>query len=155
MKKKELPSIIAFIILGLAAVWLSSRLEPGYYSIGPGFAPTVLGVMLLMCNLLRLIAIFLKPKESLNSDTKIEESENGKESWVLVAAAASIVTVYIIGNYLVGFLIATILFLLGFMHFLKNKSWKIKIFIPLVVSIGISAIFRWVLVLPLPEGIIW
>jgi putative tricarboxylic transport membrane protein len=114
-----------------------------FYTIGPGFFPRLLAALLIIANIARLLY-------SLKGIDSPEPQVQNDHRPLLIFT--SIFALYAIGNYFLGFTLSSIVFLYVLMSVLGNRSKVQKIIVCLVVTFGVKAIFKWVLVLPLPAG---
>lgn len=143
MKKIEIGNAVFFILLGCFFLYLTRGMKPEYYTIGPGFFPRMIAGLLVLCNVTRLLLIVFN-LETFEARIVYDDRP--------FYAAAGIFALYAVGNYVIGFTISSLVFLYVMMNLLGNRSLFQKIITPLAVTFAVKAIFKWVLVLPLPAG---
>jgi hypothetical protein len=51
----------------------------------------------------------------------------------------------------IGFVPATMIYIFGVMSYLKEKSWVGRIITSVAVTMGVYLLFKFVMVIPLPE----
>ena len=116
-----------------------------FYTIGPDFFPKMLAVFLIAANVPRLvIALRLIG----------EKEQRVKSDDVAVFFSMLIMVIYLFCTYLIGTVFSSIIFLYFLMHYLGNRNHFQKIILSLGVPLAVKAIFKWILVLPLPRGIL-
>jgi len=143
MKKIEIFNSVFFILLGCFFLYLTREMKPEYYTIGPGFFPRMIAGLLILANITRLLLIVFRIERF---DARIVYDDKP------LYAAAGIFALYAVGNYIIGFTISSLAFLYVMMDLLGNRSLLQKTVTPVAVTLGVKAIFKWVLVLPLPAG---
>ncbi len=142
-RKKELGNSVIFISIGIIFLILSRGMEADVYIIGPGFFPRLISASLIVINVVRFLVIIM----SSNGSTA-DVMSNSRPLYILTILLIS----YLAGIIIVGLSLATVLFIYVLMSILGNRSLFQKILIALAVTFAIKAIFKWVLVLPLPTG---
>jgi len=142
-RKKELGNSIIFISIGAFFLILSRGMEADVYIIGPGFLPGLISASLIVINIVRFLVIIMS-SDGMTADV----ISNYRPIYILTILLIS----YLAGIIIVGLSLATILFIYILMSILGNRSLFQKILIALAVTFAIKAIFKWVLVLPLPTG---
>jgi len=142
-RKKELGNSIIFISIGAFFLILSRGMEADVYIIGPGFLPGLISASLIVINIVRFLVIIMS-----SDGSTADVISNYRPIYILTILLIS----YLAGIIIVGLSLATILFIYILMSILGNRSLFQKILIALAVTFAIKAIFKWVLVLPLPTG---
>jgi hypothetical protein len=143
MKKKEIGNSLFFVFLGGVFLFLTKGMTAEYYTIGPGFFPRMVAISLIITNIIRFIALVIRP-----DNEKANISYNDRPLYITTI----IFILYAAGNYVIGFTVSSILFLYVLMHLLGNRRRFQKILNSLAVTFVVKAIFKWILVLPLPGG---
>lgn len=142
-KRKEIGNSLIFIFLGVVFLFLSRGMEADVYIIGPGFFPRLISVSLIIINVVRLFATILNPNFYTSGIIT-----SYRPFYILTVVLIS----YLAGIYIIGITFSTIIFIYVVMSILGNRSLFQKALIALVVTFSIKAIFKWILVLPLPSG---
>ena len=143
MRKIEIINSVFFIALAGFVLYLTKGMTAEYYTIGPGFFPRLIAVLLIITNGARLVHTF--------RETGPPEPRTRYDDRPLVVFT-SVFALYAVGNYYLGFTISSLVFLYVLMSILGNRSVIQKTIVSLVVTLCVKAIFKWVLVLPLPAG---
>ncbi len=140
------------VILGIISVmvfYLSTTFEVGFIidsGLGADFFPKAISVILFSLSLI----LFIKSFESKKC-SEIIFSKNYKNVLITI----SYFLVYIGAINIIGYLLATICFLIGMFKFLKVNSNKLIISYSLIFSIFIWYIFNNIFNINLPVGIIF
>jgi hypothetical protein len=143
MKKKEICNSLFFVFLGVVFLILTKGMTAEYYTIGPGFFPRMIAILLIITNIIRFLILVIRPDSG-----QANISYNDRPLYI----TAIIFILYAAGNYVIGFTISSVVFLYVLMHLLGNRRRFQKILNSLAVTFVVKAIFKWVLVLPLPGG---
>jgi len=146
MKKMDLSASVLFIAIGVVTIFLCREMKAEFYTVGPGFFPRSLSIILIFVSLMQLIF-------ALKRNTTDGEVSRKKEGLGPLFITMLFILGYTIGNYLVGFTLSTFVFIFAFMTWLGNRKLSQKLVCAFLVTVGIKAIFKWVLVLPLPVGL--
>lgn len=149
MKKADI--FVGLLILFLSvSVFVMTQQFVGkvYTGYGPDRFPrflavvwSVLGIMLIV-NAVR--------NKFFEEDMKITAYGLIRVSVVLGMTVAALIAM----NF-IGFIIATMIYIFLIMSYLKEKSWTGRIITSIGVTIGIYLIFKYVMVIPLPEFILF
>lgn len=146
MKKEDIGIGIGLIILSTWLFWYVGRygsIEVYFY--GPDFFPRFLAVLMFIFSLSLIINALLG--NSLKMGDRIDP-----KGFVRMLISIAICIGYLFLTTILGFATATIAFLFILMTFLKQRGILIRIFSSLATSIIVWAIFRYFLIIPLPEG---
>lgn len=150
MKTAKLIDPICFIILGVLTLYFAQAHQDENVVVSPAFFPRMVAVLMIIMNLIRIIIMFFK-EENFDSNRPPMTGAGYKSALIALAVLVAYFTL----NYLIGFLLATIVFVFGLMYLLGNHRFIQNAVFCLVVAFSISAIFKYVLVLPLPEGLLF
>lgn len=146
MKREDIGIGIGLLILSTWLFWYVGRYSvKEIYGYGPDFFPRVLAVMMAIFGLSLIINALLG--NSLKMGDKIDP-----KGFIRLLIAIAICIGYLFLTKILGFATATFIFLFILMTFLKQKGIFIRMFSSLATSIIVWAIFRYFLVIPLPEG---
>lgn len=145
MKKIEISNSIFFLLLALLIFYFSKDMKSEFYTIGPDFFPKMLGIFLILANVPRLIAAL-----RLKGEEKQEKNSSDYHVYLTIL----IMVIYLGCTYFIGTLLSSIILIYLLMHYLGNRSQFEKAIFSLGVPLVVKGIFKWVLVLPLPKGIL-
>ena len=147
MKKTSIGITIFFIALSIG-VFCVAWTYPGESNgaMGPGFFPMIMaGIVFFLCVLL----LYNTRKQ------KDEPSVLFSKANATVFLSLLIIVLYVGTIGLLGFPVATILFLIGLMKFFKIKSWKLPVLISVCTTGVVYCVFTMFLFVQLPRGIIF
>lgn len=146
VKKEDIGIGVGLLILSLWLFWYVGRYRPvEIYIYGPDFFPKVLAVMM------AILGLSLIVNAVLGNSLKMEDRIDSR-GFVRMVISIGICVTYIFLMKILGFATATFAFLFILMTFLKQRGILLRIFSSLVTSILIWSIFRYFLIIPLPEG---
>ena len=146
MKKEDIGIGVGLIILSIWLFWYVGRYKPvEIYIYGPDFFPRILAVMMAIFGLSLIINALLG--NSLKMGDRIDP-----KGFIRLLISIAICVSYIFLMKILGFAAATFVFLFILMTFLKQKGIFIRLFSSMATSIIVWAIFRYFLIIPLPEG---
>jgi putative tricarboxylic transport membrane protein len=143
-------SIVCFFIgLGFIVGGLEMGLGP-LNTPGAGFFPAVIGGIFSILSLALLITA------SLGKNDREEKVRfwKGEKSWVKVSLALLALVFYLIFLDYLGYILTTVLFLFLLLKFVGKKGWAVSLCTAVLLSLGSYALFRTVLGVPLPRGLI-
>ncbi len=146
MKKADIGVGIALIAFSLW-VFLQAYTyrQTVIYVYGPNLFPQVLAVIMMLCAVM-LIVKAVKGKALAYTD-RIDRRGFAR---TVIAIAMSIG--YLLLMQVIGFAIATILFLFTLMTFLGQRGILLRCFSSVAVALIVWGIFRYLLVIPIPTG---
>jgi len=140
------------IFLCLFSVWVflysNQYTGRGVNSYGPDFFPKALSVMMFISALILIIRAIAGI-----SLTKLESTD--RQGFMRATGTLVLGVIYIGLMKLIGFYIATALFLYAVMAFLGQKGQMTRILVSVIVASLIFGIFHLFLKIPLPEGLIF
>ena len=150
MKKAEWIDPVAYVLIGVVTIFFSRQYDAEYYTIGPGFFPMMIAFLMIAINSFRVVLLLIKSVS--DPPVFLPMTKAAYHSFFIILSA---LTAYFICNFFLGFLVSTSIFVFIMMYLLGNHSiWQNAVF-SLLVSISISAVFKWILVLPLPQGMLF
>ena len=114
---------------------------------GPDLFPRILAAMMIALALAMIVNAFLG--KSLKKEDTIDP-----RGFVRVLVAIGICIGYLFAINLLGFASSTVIFLFVLMALLKQEGILRRIGASVAVSLFVWAIFRYFLVIPLPEGLL-
>jgi putative tricarboxylic transport membrane protein len=149
MKKEDIGTGIGLLMLSTWFFWYVGRYRvKEIYGYGPDFFPRVLAVMMAILGLSLIIQALLG--NSLKMGDRIDP-----KGFIRMLISIAICIGYLFLTTILGFATATFVFLFVLMTFLKQKGIVLRIFSSLVTAILVWSIFRYFLVIPLPEGLLF
>jgi putative tricarboxylic transport membrane protein len=148
MRKFDLLSGGALFALSLVICGLSLKLEVGRPNHpGPGFYPLVCGAALgVFALLIMLQALGARP-----AAVRFWKAGANRRR---IAAAFAIILLYALMLEPCGFVATTLVFFILISRFVSGHGWKNAAAFSAIATIGIYAVFRFLLRAPLPEGLI-
>jgi len=146
VKKEDIGIGIGLLILSTWLFWYVGRYSSReVYFYGPDFFPRILAIMMFILGIGLIINALLG--NSLKMGDRIDP-----KGFVRLLIAIAICIGYLFLTNILGFATATFVFLFILMTFLKQKGIFIRLFSSLTTAILVWGIFRYFLVIPLPEG---
>lgn len=146
MKKEDIGIGVGLIILSIWLFWYVGRYGAfEIYIYGPDFFPKILAVMMAILGLSLIINAVLG--NSLKMGDRIDP-----KGFIRMLISIAICIGYLFLTTILGFATATFVFLFVLMTFLKQKGIFIRLFSSVATAILVWAIFRYFLIIPLPEG---
>jgi hypothetical protein len=114
----------------------------------PVFFPRLSAVLICASSLILLITIPMR-------SGSLPASETSKEAYIKVGAGLAGILIYLGSILYVGFVVSTVLFIIGGSRVGGYKNWKAIVSTALLVAVGLRLIFRYGLHVNLPEGILF
>lgn len=118
------------------------------------FFPKLCAISLIVFSILMILENYIlthkKEKKLKDQDDKKEEIDGIR---LIVAAALSFM--YLITYQYLGHLVSSFIFISVFMYFLSTRNLFLLISVPAAISFLIYAVFKILLGVPLPKGIIF
>ena len=148
MKNVDIGVGVGLLTLSSSLFWYAGNFKDlTVHGYGPDLFPRILAVFMSFLAILLIINAFLG--KSLKKEDHIDP-----RGFLRVLVAIGICIVYLVLVNLLGFATSTFLFLFVLMALLKQKRIILRIIASATVSIIVWAIFRYFLVIPLPEGLL-
>lgn len=148
MKKADIGVGIGLIVLSAWVFWQAHGYrQTVIYVYGPNFFPQVLAVVMAICALV-LIFQALKGKALPYTD-RIDG-----RGFIRTVIAISMSIGYLLLMQVIGFAMSTCVFLFVLMAFLRQQGMVIRIVSCVAVSLIVWSIFRYLLVIPIPTGML-
>lgn len=119
----------------------------GVSQYGPNFFPQALAIFMLTASVLLVVQAFRgKSRKDMESIDKV--------GFIRAGVTLGICIVYLFIMQIIGFFMATLLFLFALMTYIGHKGIVIRIISTLSVSLAVYGIFYFFLKIPLPEGLL-
>ena len=150
MSKIDLFDSVFYIILGCIVFVCASSNTAEFTAVSPAFFPRMIAIVMIAVNIMRLIFLFYPKNKEIYEYKKV--NREGIKSFLLITI--SLLSYYII-NYIVGFPVATVIFIFCLCYLLGERKIIQNLIYSIVISGIITSIFKWILVLPLPQGVIF
>lgn len=139
---RALGAVLLLVSVGyMGAAALISEPEGQYAVIGPRLFPLVIGAGWFVCSL--WIAIEAKEVVALPVI-----------DWRVVSASALAFLVYVVVLERVGYLVATTVFVAVESRLLGSRSWWRDVIVSMGIAVSVYVVFRLLLGVRLPEGIL-
>jgi putative tricarboxylic transport membrane protein len=151
-------------IAGLIGLAVSLALLPFAYGlpklpivpIGPGFYPTIVLVFMALASLVLLLQDLFAQRQAAATAAQEPAPARPKRNYGLVLAAFIVVAIYIALLPLLGFRIATVLFVAGFQLVLERptslQQWAVQVAIAIGTAAVTYLVFERYLSVILPRG---
>ena len=161
---KEIVFSAAVMAAGVI-VYLLTLMFPSEFAqqggVGPGFFPRVMAILLFVLGgILLHRSLRLRSQQRKQQSSMDRQPLPGSRANQPVVMAFVIILCYAVGIYFVGFLIGTMLFLLGMISFYTSGfKWRRLLQFILPVSAGITVViylvFRVAIRIPFPRGMLF
>jgi putative tricarboxylic transport membrane protein len=141
--------MIGILIGAYVMIKCQSYPEDFVMKIGPAFFPEILAGGLIIFSVLLVVQALLG--KSIGDVEKISIRQKGVQR-VLIALAVMVVYCAVLKP--VGFIIATIPFIMFYMFLLGNRKIVQYVWVPAAITLAVYLVFEKVLVLSLPAGLL-
>ncbi|MGB3262047.1 tripartite tricarboxylate transporter TctB family protein [Paenisporosarcina sp.] len=141
--------IISIILLVFSIfVWIGANEFPASngQGLGPDFFPKVTAIIL---GVLATILFFKK------EDTEESIFSFPRSAVPLFVSGLIALVLYVILIEFIGFTISTILLTFSWMWLMGIRKWITLIVASILISVGIAAVFEFLLFVPIPHGILY
>ncbi len=147
MKKIDIGVGIGLIIFSVAVFFKANSYRLGAVSVyGPNFFPQILSALTCMCAICLLI-------NAVRGNAIEAEDHIDKRGFLRMICAIGICVGYLFLMQVIGFALATCVFIFSLMALLSQVGMLKRIINSIVVSLVIWGIFRFFLLIPIPTGI--
>lgn len=151
-KQRNLLTSVLFLAFGIFMFIQSQGVKHKIASdVGSGYVPAFIAGCLIVVSVSKLIITLTRKDPADNVVKKSDSSTKGGIVTILIMLA------YMLAFEPVGFIVSSILFLFALMNwFANNENRNIPLFgvISVVFPVAVSALFTFVIKMPLPKGII-
>lgn len=141
MKVSDIVGSVILLLFSFAAYS-----EANKFSLGTDAFPKAVLIAIIILAAVQLV-LALKPKASIPATVSTEALDTKRMTAMVV-----LFLIYIIAIQVIGYFIATPLFLIGSMYMLGRRDPKIMILVTAAVTLVIYLIFRAFLYVPVPMG---
>jgi hypothetical protein len=149
VKREDIGIGMGLLILSTWLFWYVGRYRvKEIYGYGPDFFPRVLAVMMAIFGLSLIVNALLG--NSLRMGDRIDP-----KGFVRMLISIAICIGYLFLTNILGFATATFVFLFALMTFLRQKGIFVRLFSSLATAILVWSIFRYFLIIPMPEGLLF
>jgi MFS family permease len=129
----------------LVAIGARAIPNPDVDPLGPGWLPMGLGIGIALMGI--MMAITSKGKDEVIK-------EEGEVMSLAVISFIAII-VYIFAAETIGYLVATLAYSIFSLWLLGSGSWRITIIVSVVLALALTLLFRNVMRIDLPYGLLW
>ena len=158
--RRELPAAGVLVLFGLFVVAAARRIPLGVATdpLGTRFFPTALGAGIALCGVLLIVGAALVRgrlhRIAIPGEAGEEAEDLGAVSLWRLAAAVALTAGYLALFEPLGYLLATPLYVLAIMLLNGGAPRRSLIATPVLVTAVLYAVFRYGLLIPLPDGIL-
>lgn len=146
MKKGNIVSSIISILVAVFVLYETKDFPSGAQNVpGPAFFPRIIAILIIGLSGLLIVMTYIRKEERNINFT----SKNDLKAYITIA----IILVYIVLMNILGFIIATPLFLITMIYYYGMRNYVKNIIISVGVTALIFTIFKILLAVPLPQGI--
>jgi putative tricarboxylic transport membrane protein len=150
-KNKDFLSSIFWGILSLGFIWGGLSLGVGsLHGPGPGFIPTIIGILVFILSAALLLSTLLRAKK-IQANVLLWKT---KGSWKKMLSSLLALLFYMLLLNPFGYLVTTFLFFTYLMKFVSGKGWGIALGVAFLTAVGSYFLFAIGLEVSLPQGII-
>jgi putative tricarboxylic transport membrane protein len=148
LKKADIGVGIGLLLLSVWVFWQSNAYrQTVIYIYGPNFFPQILAIFTAICALILIV-------KALQGKALSYKDLIDKQGFVRMLIAIAMCIGYLFLMQVIGFAMSTFVFLFALMAFLRQKGWVNRVISSVAVSLIVWAVFRYFLVIPIPEGML-
>jgi len=146
VKRADIGVGLGLIVLSTWIFWYAeSYVEKTIYFYGPNFFPQALAVLMCLCAVVLIVRA--ARGRALPRPDRIDLKGFGR-----MVIAIGMCIGYLLLMQVIGFALGTMLFLFVMMTFLRQRGLVKRAASSVFASLAVWAIFRYFLIIPLPEG---
>ncbi len=146
VKNVDIGAGIGFLFLSIGTFWKAYEYrQTVIYIYGPNFFPQILSVLLGICAVFLIVRAF--QGKALPQTEQIDP-----RGFLRMILAIALCVGYLLLMQVIGFAIATVVFLFVLMTFLRQQGMLQRVASSIGVALCVWAIFRYFLVIPIPTG---
>lgn len=150
-KTRDIVCSLLFLIVGIFTFVNALEIKPLMTKdLGSGFMPKVIGVSLVVIAAIKLVLTLTNKKELKNETSNNDIDQKGG------LLTIGLFLFYVVTFEMLGFIVSTVVYLFFQMLILsndKNRNCKLFGLISVAFSVGVYALFVYVINRPLPVGI--
>lgn len=150
--------LAAFCVVLAAIYFAATQALPNFFlsdPLGHRAFPYLLTGGLVVCSLMLIWEGLSHRRAGTAGDSKVPQSLDMSETNpAFFAGAVAWIGLYFFLFNILGFIVATTIFLGGFFALTHRKKWRTSVIVAIVVPIGMFVLLRYVFSLPLPLGIL-
>ena len=155
----ELAGALTWLTFGGLMFWQTFQLKGTHVGaaegiFGPVFYPRLIAALILLCAAVLLLNMLRKHAPSLSHGGTAEDAMHERPDYRPAIAAFLGLLLYTWLLPRVGYLIVTPIMLLGTMWLMRERRWILMVGMSLGLSIGLYLIFRYVVYVLLPDGLL-
>lgn len=161
MKKAEYYIALILCLFGVF-IFLTSNTIPLMVAVEKGevinarFFPKLMGfVLVILSFIMSLENYFQRPSQEGADSAEEEQKKPDKKGWLRLFSVGVICLFYFILFEALGYLISSVLFMLGFLLVLGNRKWYVLLSLSILAPLSVYVFFKILLESPLPEGIFY
>ncbi len=138
------------IAIGVTAIWITMGFKQfTNVPVGPEVFPRIMSIALILCSVALLIQNLIK--KDTGQAPPLSLRNRGIQRMLIIAG---ITLVFYLLLDIVGYLILAPLLLFASMFVMDYRNYKMMVLISLLVSLAVFLLFRMVLVIDLPSGLL-
>ena len=118
------------------------------------FFPKVMGGILILLSIVMAIENYFRVSTD-KSNAADKDKKKLKGRWARLGAVAFICLLYYLLFQPLGFLLSSLLFMLGFLMFLGVRRWYVVLPLSILVPLCVYLLFKTILGAPLPDGLLY
>ena len=118
------------------------------------FFPKLMGGILILLSIGMVVENYFR-KSTGRSKASDEDRKKLKGEWARLSAVAIICLLYYLLFQPLGFLLSSLLFMLGFLTFLGVRKWHVILPLSVLVPLCVYLLFKTILGAPLPDGLLY
>jgi len=118
------------------------------------FFPKLMGGILILLSIGMAVENYFR-KSTGRSKASDEDRKKLKGEWARLSAVATICLLYYLLFQPLGFLLSSLLFMLGFLTFLGVRKWHVILPLSVLVPLCVYLLFKTILGAPLPDGLLY
>lgn len=146
MRKVDIGVSIGLIFLSVAVFFKANTYrQQAIFVYGPNFFPQLLSALIFICAVILLVY-------AIRGKVLAETDHIDKRGFLRLIAAIGICIGYLLIMQLIGFAIATSIFLFSLMALLGQVGMVKRVANSVIVSLVVWAIFHYFLLIPIPSG---
>jgi len=118
------------------------------------FFPKLMGSILILLSIGMAVENYFRISTGPSKPSD-EDKKKRKGDWARLSAVAIICLLYYLLFQPLGFLLSSLLFMLGFLAFLGVRKWHVILPLSVLVPLCVYLLFKTILGAPLPDGLLY